>query len=83
MKSHQTPISKTQIRAMALLGIEPGHCYACAAEALTAKLGYGMSEIPVGHTWRTIAKLSDADYLALLTAPVDLDRFETETIERY
>ena len=74
----RTPASKTQIRAMALLGMTPNSDYERAAAAISARLGYGVSEIPAGHSWRSVAKLSDADYLALLgtEAPAieDIDR---------
>jgi len=59
-----TPVSKSQKRAMALTGISiEQDSYFYAAEAL-ASAGYERDGIPAGQTWRTAAKLTDAALLA-------------------
>lgn len=57
------PISKSQKRAMDLLGFAPVSTYAEAAAVLEAA-DYSRDGIPVNMTWRQAAKLSDADLLA-------------------
>ena len=56
----KTPISKSQKRAMDLLGLASVDGYSEAASALEAARCY-RDGIPAGQTWRTAAKLSDAD----------------------
>ncbi len=60
-----TPTSKSQIRAAKLAGITVNDSYADAKKALEAA-GLEGDGIPAGYTWRTAAKLSDADLLAKL-----------------
>jgi len=55
-------ISKSQKRAMDLLGLAPVDGYDAAATALEAA-GCYRDGVPAGQTWRTAAKLSDADLL--------------------
>jgi len=59
----KTPISKSQKRAMELLGLASVDGYSEAASALEAA-GCYRDGIPAGQTWRTAAKLSDADLVA-------------------
>ena len=59
----KTPISKSQKRAMELLGLASVDGYSEAASALEAA-GCCRDGIPAGQTWRTAAKLSDADLVA-------------------
>jgi hypothetical protein len=58
----KTPISKSQKRAMDLLGLAPVDGYDAAATALETA-GCYRDGIPAGQTWRTASKLSDADLL--------------------
>ena len=58
-----TPISKSQTRALALVGIPQVDEYRQAAQALEAA-GYQPDGIPAGQTWRSAAKLNDAELLA-------------------
>jgi len=65
----KTPISKSQQRAMRLLGLTAVDSYdaaAAAMESARAYPGYERDGVPVGHTWRTAAKLSDAQLLEAL-----------------
>jgi hypothetical protein len=59
----ETPISKSQKRAMDLLKLAPVSGYSDAAVALEAA-GCWRDGIPAGQTWRTAAKLSDIELLA-------------------
>lgn len=59
----KTPISKSQKRAMDLLSLAPVDGYQEAAKALEA-IGCWADGIPQGQTWRTAAKLVDAELLA-------------------
>jgi hypothetical protein len=59
----KTPISKSQKRAMDLLGLAPVDGYDAAATALKTA-GCYRDGIPAGQTWRTASKLSDAALLA-------------------
>ena len=59
----KTPISKIQTRAMRLLGLPAVDGYDAAATSLEAA-GCYRDGVPMGQTWRTAAKLSDADLLA-------------------
>lgn len=57
-----TPISKSQKRALELLGLPSANSYQAAARSLeTIARPDG---IPQGHNWRTAAKLSDAELIA-------------------
>jgi hypothetical protein len=75
-----TPISKSQERAMKLAGLSPVRTYEEAKTALEAA-GYSETGIPAGETWRTAAKISDAALLTAITLPAD--RFEDTSIDRY
>lgn len=59
----KTPISKSQTRAMNLLGIALVDGYDAAATSLEAA-GYYRDGMPRGCNWRQAAKLSDAALLA-------------------
>ena len=64
-----TPISKSQARAMRLLGLTAVDSYDAAAtvlESARAYPGYERDGVPVGYTWRTAAKLTDAQLLQAL-----------------
>jgi hypothetical protein len=75
----ETPISKTQKRAMSLLNLTPVSGYQAAAEALETA-GYRPDGIPQGMTWRTAAKLSDAELIASITIALcdDFDDYKDE-----
>jgi len=61
----ETPISKTQARAMALAGLAKVDSYEAAAQALeNAKLR--RDAVPVGGTWRTAAKMTDAEFMSAI-----------------
>jgi hypothetical protein len=79
-----TPVSKSQKRAMSLLGITEPNYYADAAKALEAKRVEG-DGIPAGHSWRTAAKLTDAELLAELAATEVMrdEQRSAEPIDRY
>jgi hypothetical protein len=78
-KDMETPISKSQTRAMKLAGLGVVDTYEAAASALeTAR--YRKDGVPHGHTWRTAAKLSDADLLAAIVLS-DEEIFGRERIE--
>lgn len=68
----KTPISKSQKRAMNLLGLTMADGYHATAAVLEAA-GYYRDGIPARHTWRTAAKLSDADLIAGLKQIYDAD----------
>ncbi len=59
----KTPISKSQSRLLALVGIAAVDNYSAAAEALE-EAGFSGSGVPAGGTWRTAAKLSDEQLVA-------------------
>lgn len=63
-----TPVSKSQARALRILGLAATDSYKVAATSLE-NAGYRPDGIPQGHTYRTAAKLSDAD----LTAGITID----------
>jgi hypothetical protein len=71
-----TPISKSQKRALTLVGLAPAATYDAAATALDAA-NFRRDGIPTGHTWRSAAKLSDAELLAGIT--LDPRRFDDMT----
>ena len=60
-----TPVSKSQARAMKLAGLPAADSYAAAAATLKAA-GFEADGIPMGHTWRTAAKLDDSELLAAM-----------------
>jgi len=76
----ETPISKSQKRALALLGLAPTSDYQVAAKTLD-NAGYLPQGIPGGHTWRTAAKLSDAELIAGIK--VDYEALADSVIDRY
>lgn len=59
----KTPISKSQARLMTLAGITSDDNYSAACEALI-EAGFSGSGVPAGGTWRTAAKLTDAELIA-------------------
>ena len=61
----ETPISKSQLRAARIAGIAVGDSYEAAKAALEAA-GLRGDAIPAGGTWRTAAKLSDAELIAAI-----------------
>lgn len=61
----ETPVSKSQKRAMSLLGIAPADSYEKAAAALEAANCY-RDGLPFGIAWRAAAKLSDAELVSRL-----------------
>lgn len=64
----ETPSSKSQQRIMDLLGIEHDGTYSHAARILEAQ-NLPTDGLPLGETWRTAGKLSDADLLTALGNP--------------
>ena len=70
----ETPISKSQTRAMKLAGLATVDSYEVAATALETA-GYRKDGIPQGHNWRTAAKLTDADLIAGIT--IDFDALDS------
>ena len=66
----ETPISKSQTRAMKLAGLAMVDGYGVAANSLETA-GYRADGIPQGHNWRTAAKLTDADLIAGITIDFD------------
>ena len=75
-----TPISKSQIRAMNLLKLALLASYEAASAALESA-GYRPDAIPAGSTWRQAAKLSDEELIAAIALPAD--RYEDNSIDRY
>ena len=74
----ETPSSKSQNRAIKILGLTVTDSYQVAAETL-GNAGYRKDGIPQGHNWRTAAKLSDADLIAGIT--IDFDALADSRIE--
>lgn len=58
-------ISKTQMRACRLLGIASGDTYASAKQSLEL-VDLPGDVIPLGETWRSVAKMSDEQFVAAL-----------------
>ena len=75
-----TPISKSQTRAMKLAGLATVDTYEAAASALDAA-GYRKDGIPMGQTWRTASKLADSELKAAITIVVDFDDLAASKIE--
>jgi hypothetical protein len=75
----ETQISKSQKRALEILKLAPTSDYQVAAKTLE-RAGYLPQGIPVGHSWRTAAKLSDADLIAGIT--VDYKALADSVIDR-
>lgn len=73
----QTPASKTQIRLMTLVTLPISDDYHVNAEQLVAA-ELPASAMPLGATWRTCAKMSDADFLAGCGARVPEFRADEE-----
>ena len=63
----KTPISKTQIRALAILGLPTMDGYK-EAGALLETANAPFDGIPAGHNWRSAAKLTDEQFRAALGA---------------
>jgi len=63
----KTPISKTQIRALASLGIPAVDGYKEAGALLEAATA-PFDGIPAGHNWRSAGKLNDQDFRQALLA---------------
>lgn len=61
----ETAASKSQKRALRVLDLADAETYAEAASILESA-GVYRDGIPVGHTWRTAAKLSDSEVYDLL-----------------
>ena len=64
---------------MKIAGLATVDTYEAAASSLETA-GYRKDGIPMGQTWRTAAKLSDADLLAAIVLS-DEEIFGRETIE--
>ena len=64
------PTSKSQDRACGLLGLTHDGTYASAARALDT-LFVSSDGLPADHTWRSAAKLGDAELVAGLTGDRD------------
>jgi hypothetical protein len=75
----ETPISKSQTRAMKLVGLATVDTYEAAASALETA-GLRRDGIPMGQTWRIAAKLSDADLMSAIVR-TDEEIFGRERIE--
>jgi hypothetical protein len=71
--SSQTPASKSQIRAAALLSLSIDRYDYTAAGAALEAAGVRADAIPAGLTWRTAGKLSDAELLVALGASAATD----------
>jgi len=65
MREH--PISKSQERALRVLGLGEADTYPVAREML-ATVTANTDGIPTGHTWRSAAKLSDDELVTALGA---------------
>lgn len=74
-----TPVSKTQIRALRLLGLGQAETYSEAADRLEAN-GFSRDGMPLDHTWRTTAKLSDAELIHLLKIDREAREDDTECV---
>jgi len=61
--------SKSQKRLAGLVGVAGFQCYADATRSLEAA-GYAGSAVPAGHSWRSAAKLNDAEIVAACTLEV-------------
>jgi len=61
--------SKSQKRLAGLVGVAGYQCYADATRSLEAA-GYAGSAVPAGHSWRSAAKLNDAELVAACTLEV-------------
>ena len=72
----ETPISKSQTRAMSLLGLVSADSYEAAASALETA-GYRRDGIPAGQTWRSAAKMSDTELVAAIAVPEEERRIAT------
>jgi hypothetical protein len=77
----ETPISKSQTRAMKLARLGPVDSYEAAASALETE-GYRKDGIPIGQTWRTASKVADADLLTAIALP-NLEDLADSVIDRY
>ncbi len=76
----ETPISKSQLRAMRLAGLVAVETYEAAAVALQ-NAGYRKDGIPMASSWRAAAKMSDIDLVVAIT--LDPKRFEDQEKVEY
>ena len=72
----ETPISKSQIRALKIRGLGVVSTYEQAAQILENAL-LPRDGVPDGHTWRSAAKLSDQELSALLQLSAPAQDFDT------
>jgi hypothetical protein len=72
----ETPISKSQIRALKVRGLGVATTYEQAAAILENAL-LPRDGVPDGHTWRSAAKLSDQELSALLQLSAPSEDFDT------
>jgi hypothetical protein len=78
-----TPISKSQVRALIVLGLYASSDYNSAASALE-NAGFPADGVPCGHTWRTAKKLNDDQLRQVLNASRSANDVDYETeIDRY
>jgi len=78
-----TPISKSQARALVVLGLSSASDYNSAASALE-NAGFPSDGVPAGHNWRTAKKLNDDELLQLLNSSKSANDVDYETeIDRY
>lgn len=76
----ETPISKSQERAIRLLGLTNAAGYAQAAEVLEVQ-GFRRDGLPINETWRSAAKLSDSELVAKLHDSRSADETEDNVID--
>jgi hypothetical protein len=67
----ETPISATQKRVAELLSLDTDGTYVHASHVLAAA-GLPSDGVPSGHTWRSVKKLSDAEFRTLLTPDAEI-----------
>lgn len=72
----ETPISKSQIRALKVRSLGVAPTYEQAARILENAL-LPRDGVPDGHTWRSAAKLSDQELSALLQLSAPAQDFDT------
>ena len=65
---------------MKLAGLATVDSYGVAAIALETA-GFRKDGIPMGHNWRTAAKLTDSELLAGITIVIDFDDIAASRIE--
>ena len=72
----ETPVRKSQIRALNVMGLGTASGYEQAAQILEDAL-LPRDGVPDGHTWRSAAKLSDQELSALLQLSAPAQDFDT------